>query len=44
MATAPALVEATAPYRDGQGTPGIGEFFQPTFPRWPINPAFMAEE
>jgi hypothetical protein len=44
MATAPSLVETTALYRNGQGATGIGEFFQPTFSRWTVDPAFVAEE
>jgi hypothetical protein len=43
MARAPSLVETRALYRDGQGAPGIGEFVQPRFLKWPIDPA-LAEE
>jgi hypothetical protein len=44
MATAPSLIETTALYRDGRGASGVGEFFQPTFPRRPIDPALAAED
>jgi len=44
MATVPSLVEATALYHNGQGAPGFGEFFQPAFLKWPIDPALLVEE
>jgi hypothetical protein len=43
MATAPSLAETRALYRDGRGAPGIGEFVQPTFLKWPIDPALGEE-